>query len=125
MTTSTETTMKGLPWIIAVCATTLAGHMYLYSTQKVETLKQTIELSEKARQIENDQVRDLMYALQQERNKIDSAKTQSFVAGVVDCLQNKDAYQKVWHAGYDRGTEVQMLAQQGVTPEEKKDELGY
>lgn len=110
--------MKGLPWIIAVCATTLAGHMYLYSTHKVETLKQTVELSEKARQIENDQVRDLMFALRESQDKDNVRQTQSYVAGIVDCLQNKDAYQKVWHAGYDRGTEVQMLAQQGVKPEE-------
>jgi len=116
--------MKGLPWIIAVCAMTLTGHMYLYSTHKVETLKQTVELSEKARQIENDQVRDLMYALQQEKDKNIAIQTQSFVAGVLDAIENKDRYQQVWHAGYDRGTEVQMLADQ-TKPAEEEQQLGY
>lgn len=115
--------MKQLPWIIAVCATTLAGHMYLYSTSRIEMLEGTVELSEKARRIESDQVRDLMYVLQQEKQENSVIESRAFVAGVVDALQRPDHHQKIWHDGYDRGAEVQKYSDNTIKPENT--ELGY
>jgi len=115
--------MKQLPWIIAVCAMTLAGHVYLDSTQRIEVLKGNVELSEKARSIESDQIRDLMYALQQEQQENSIIEARAFVSGVVDSLKRPDHYQKIWHAGYDRGTEVQMMAEQSQKTEDTQ--LGY
>jgi hypothetical protein len=37
-------------------------------------------------------------------------RTQAYVSGVVATLENKEHFDKIWHDGYDRGTEVQMLA---------------
>jgi hypothetical protein len=99
--------MKSMPWIIVVCVATLAGHVCIYQNNRIETLKQTADLSEKARKIESDQVRDLFYALRETKAQNETIAVQSFVAGVVDTLKREPEYQKIWHDGYDRGTEVQ------------------
>ncbi len=99
--------MKSIPWILLVCVGTLAGHVGIYQHNQIETLKQSATLSDQARRIESDQVRDLMYALRESQGRNEAIAVQSFVAGVVDTLKREPEYQKIWHDGYDRGTEVQ------------------
>lgn len=102
--------MKALPWFVIVCAITLVGHVYIASSNQTNRMKQELELSEKARRIESDQVRDLMFVLQEKQNDAQNVASRNFVAGAIDAMQRKDHYDKIWHAGYDRGTEVQRLA---------------
>jgi len=102
--------MKSMPWFIVVCVVTLFGHAHIYTSNQTKMLKENVKLTEQARQIEHDEVRDLMFALQEERGKNEVVAAQSFVAGVVDTLNRPDHYQEIWHSGYDRGTEVQKYA---------------
>ncbi|NBU73213.1 MAG: hypothetical protein EBS53_17545 [Bacteroidetes bacterium] len=63
-----------------------------------------------ATRISDEQIRDLMYELQQARITEEAEKTKWFVAGVVAATARPDHYNEVWHAGYDRGQSVQAQA---------------
>jgi len=116
--------MKSMPWIVVVCVTTLAGHVLIQNHSRVKLLEETVKLSEQARKIEHDEVRDLMYALQQEKGNNEAIAMKSFVAGVVDNMKRPDYYNEIWHAGYDRGSENQKYAD-SIKPEEATTQLGY
>ncbi|MDF2421381.1 MAG: hypothetical protein OPY06_00015 [Nitrosopumilus sp.] len=102
--------MKNLPWILAICTGTLAGHSYIHQQHRIHILEQNLSLSDQARKIDSDQIRDLFYANQQLNAEKESISTRSYVSGVASVIDNKEHFDKIWHDGYDRGTEVQMLA---------------
>ena len=113
--------MKALPWFAVVCALTLLGHYVIYQNNQITRLQQNISITDKAREIEGESVRDLMYANQQLQQENDRKATDAYVTGVGAALQNPDEFEKIWHAGYDRGTEVQMMAQKACPPEPEVD----
>lgn len=101
--------MKNAPWIIAlVCVTTLAGHVIIGQQNRIQKLQMATELSDKARTIDQDQIRDLLYAVNQLKTEKESLATQYFVSGAVSVLEDKERFQGIWHDGYDRGAEVQL-----------------
>lgn len=76
------------------------------------SLKREIRISEKSKEIANDQINDLMYTISNLRGEKDFVATQQFVAGVVEATQNKDHFSQIWHDGYDRGSNVAEYARQ-------------
>lgn len=103
--------MKNAPWIIAlICICTIAGHIIISQNSQIQQLQLSSELSDKARTIDGDQIRDLLYTVQQLKSEQESIRTQAYVSGAVSVLENKDHIQGIWHDGYDRGAEVTMLS---------------
>lgn len=102
--------MKTLPWIIVICIATLAGHSYIHQKSQIDSLEQNLSLSSQARTIDADQIRDLLYTVQKLNTEKESISTKSYVAGVASVLDNKEHINKIWHDGYDRGADTQMLA---------------
>lgn len=121
--------MKALPWIISVICVASGIHSYIFHQNQIELLKQTVILSEKARSIESDQVRDLMYALQTQQSEQETTATQNYVAGIVESLKRTEHYEQIWHDGYERGTEVQIYAQENMPvvdmPKDKEADQGF
>jgi hypothetical protein len=123
--------MKNLPWIFCfgtvICIGTLAGHSYIYQQNQIEVLKANLSLSDKAREIDADQIRDLLHINQQLNLEKDAFTAQAYVSGALSVLDNKEHIEKIWHNGYDRGTEVQNLAykseRDAIAIEKLKDEL--
>ena len=110
--------MKVMPWFVVICLVTLFGHYHLYCQNRITGLEQHVKLSEDMASIERDSVNDLMHANQQLSSELHSEKTQSYVAGAVAAIQDTDNVEQIWHAGYDRGSEVQVLAQEAQKSQE-------
>ena len=66
-----------------------------------------MEIVSQAKNIESDQVLDLMMQLSSAKSEAAAAGTQHFVSGVMAAIQSPDHYSEIWHNGYDRGTEVE------------------
>jgi len=96
-------------WVLSFCASIVIVLVQVIVTQWtwIEHLKQQVELVSKAKDIESDQVLDLMIQLSSAKSETASAGTQHFVSGVMAAIQSPDHYSEVWHAGYDRGSEVE------------------
>lgn len=109
-----------MPWFVVVCVVTISVHIQIHTHNRTLILEESVKLVEQARKIEHDEVRDLMYMLQDEKGRSESVATTSFVAGVVDTLNRPEYYQEIWHSGYDRGTEVQKYADSTKPSEEDK-----
>jgi len=73
-----------------------------------QSLRRELRIAERALNIEAAQVADLTYQLQQSRVDQSAAATQNFVSGVVSAVEERDRYNEIWHAGYDRGAAVQQ-----------------
>ena len=101
--------MKVLPWFALCIVSLCAAQFIIYQNYKIEHLNDFARFSEKARQIDQDQIRDLMYSLQNARIEKEAANTAGFVAGVIDATNRKDVYSEIWHSGYSRGSENQIL----------------
>lgn len=95
-----------MKWV-ALCAATLVCHYGIHQHNQIKSLQLQVQLSDKARDIESDEVRDLMYALQASRTESESKATQGYVAGLIEFQSKPEHYTGVWHDGYDRGTEVE------------------
>jgi len=76
------------------------------------SLKRELRISEKSKDLADDQINDLEYALSNLRNEKDTVATRSFVAGIVEVLgkDKKEYLNAVWHDGYDRGASVSSYA---------------
>ena len=106
------------PWVIVICTITLFGHYFIAAENQKSQMRLTVELSDKARAIEGETIRDLMHAnrqISQEKEAIGSGR---YVAGVVDALQRPEHYDAIWHDGYNRGTETEQLAQASASESE-------
>lgn len=97
-----------IPWIITI----ICIGAYFYQQNYIEILKENLLITNQARKIDADQIRDLLFANQQLCAENESIATRSYVSGVVSVINNKEHFEEIWHDGYDRGTEVQMLAYQ-------------
>lgn len=94
-----------------VIAASLILHYGIYLHWKIDYQTQEIFLMEQGRKIQDDQIRDLVMASQQNDSRVESAKTEGYVAGTIDAINKKDHYNAIWHHGYDRGVAVQMEAE--------------
>lgn len=118
--------MKSSPWIFSiVCIITIAGHITIGQYNRIQQLELGSELSDKARAIDQDQIRDLLYTVQQLHAEKESIGTQAYVSGVISVLDNKEHYERIWHDGYDRGAEVQLATNLAERNEQEriKDDL--
>jgi hypothetical protein len=96
-------------WVLSFCASIVIVLVQVITTQWtwIEHLRQQVELVSQAKNIESDQVRDLMTQLISAKSDAAAAGTQHFVSGVMAAIQSPDHYSEIWHSGYDRGTDVQ------------------
>lgn len=101
---------------ISALICTIFLHYLIYSENRIEMLKQNVTLSETARRIESEAVRDLIHTNQMLVQEKEAIGVKSYVAGVTASQQDKH-YEKVWHEGYDRGSEVQMLVDKSKNAE--------
>lgn len=92
---------------VGLLVATLAVHYGLYLNQRVYQMEMLVKLSGERERIQNDQVQELLSMTQHTNQRVESARTEGFVAGIVDGTNKPDHYQAVWHNGYDRGTAVQ------------------
>lgn len=88
----------------------VVAHYYIYSENKIERLESVIEYSDRAREIADDQIRDLMYELKAAKSENEMVATRNYVSGVVETIKRPEHFDQIWHDGYDRGTEVQIMA---------------
>lgn len=103
--------MKNNLWAMALMITiALSLQVILFQYQQISTLREDLRLSQKSKDIEADQSRDLMNQLTQAKLENSALATRFFVSGVVEAVANPDRYSEIWHAGYDRGTSVQLEA---------------
>lgn len=96
-----------LPWVcLAICCSFFVQSL-LHQNNKIKLID---ELDAKSKQIDQDQIRDLLYELQNLKNEKSIFSSASFAAGIIEGINKKDQYDKIWHSGYERGTENQMLS---------------
>jgi hypothetical protein len=98
-------------FVIALCCLIVAVQMLVSQYIELARLRTEHRVTEAAVKLGNDQIRDLMYELQQARIADEAAKTRWFVAGAVAAAEKPDYYREIWHAGYDRGQEVQQMVE--------------
>lgn len=95
--------------LVCLCVSTLFGIYYITSQSEIRMLEQRVELGNKACEIADNQIRDLMYENQKVAQEKESSKTISYVAGAIDAsVQRPDYYREIWHRGYDQGSEVKQ-----------------
>jgi len=106
--------------LIFLAVLTLFGHYAIQTHFETKRLEQIIGLSDKALKIEADTIRDLMYSNRQTTERYEAEKNASYVSGVVATLTKPDHYNAIWHDGYDRGTEVQLMAQESEASQKEE-----
>lgn len=89
------------------------GALALVTTQiciamffEVSSLKRELRITEKSKELAEDQIDELMYVVGTLRNEKDVVSTKQFVAGVLEAIDKKEYLSSVWHEGYDRGSNV-------------------
>jgi hypothetical protein len=103
--------MKNNLWGVAfLFAAALLFQVVVFQQYQINYLKQELKISEKAKEIEEDQTQDLMYQLTQHKIESEALATKYFVAGVVEAISKPDRFSEIWHSGYDRGSSVQQYA---------------
>lgn len=97
-------------WIVlAVVCVSIFGQIIYSQNNQINTLKEIVQLNEKALKIDQDQIRDLIYLSQEEKNKSEEVATRNYVAGIIDCMNRRDYYTEVWHEGFDRGMQNKLM----------------
>lgn len=105
--------MNGInKWVVSICFSVVIVLSQVIITQWtwINHLKQQVDLVNQAKRIEGDLVQDLMMQLSNAKSENLTIGSQQFVAGVMAATQNPDRYNEIWHAGYDRGVNVQRYA---------------
>lgn len=97
-------------YLLAIALVTVFAHYILYSQTKISALQNNIDLANTALSIEEESVRDLIYANTLLAQEKESIAAKSYVSGIVNSIKSEDHdhYNKIWHDGYDRGSEVQL-----------------
>jgi hypothetical protein len=97
-------------FVVTLCGLLVAMQVIVSQHMELARYRAEQRVSDTAAKLGSEQIRDLMYELQQARTAEESEKTRWFVAGAVAASENPEHYREVWHAGYDRGQEVQRIA---------------
>lgn len=90
----------------------LALQVVLYQYFYINRLEQEVRLAQKAKDIDSDNIRDILYELNQAKTENQFLGSKQFVAGVVEAIAKPERYSEIWHSGYDRGASVQQYADQ-------------
>ena len=107
---------------IAFAFCTVAAHYSIFEFTQSQRLKFEIELLQKKEKIDNDQIRDLMYSLQDQKSNNEMVKAQGYVAGILDGIKHEDHYMTIWHDGYNRGSEVRQQVAEAFLGRSGKDD---
>lgn len=100
-------------WVVlAIFFVAIFGQIIYSQNNQIKLLKEIVQLNEKALKIDQDQIRDLIYLSQEEKNKSEEVATRNYVAGIVDCINRRDYYTEVWHEGFDRGMENKLIIEE-------------
>lgn len=70
---------------------------------EIKSLNRELRLLGEAKEIVDDQVRDLGMAVTTLTSERDSIATRSFVMGVIEATKKPEHYDGVWHDGYNQG----------------------
>jgi hypothetical protein len=99
-------------WMGSLCASLVILLLQVIVGQYIMLSRYSYELqiTDRARSIDKDQISDLMYQLDQLRDQQDGVAERNFVAGVTAAITKPDYYNEIWHAGYDRGSAVTIAA---------------
>lgn len=101
--------MKALGWL-AIVAAIVSSWSWWSTSRALTTARETVVISQKIREIDANQIRDLLYDLQQMKIELEMSKTRHFVAGVTAATAQPDL-RAIWHAGYDQANAVAATAQ--------------
>lgn len=96
------------PWIAFVLFAIFCSQIIIYQNYRIQILSDVVEINKKARQLDQDQIRDLMFEIQSVKSQNQSIAMTNFVAGVVDSINKKDYYSEIWHAGFSQGMQNQF-----------------
>lgn len=102
--------MKNNLTIAAIATLALLLQVILFQHQRISSLNQELRITQKAKEIEQDQSQELMFQLSQSKMENSAMATKYFVAGVVEAVTKPEHYSEIWHAGYDRGAATQDYA---------------
>lgn len=83
----------------------------IYQWTEIQSLRREVRLLENAKDILEDQTRELAMSVSNLTAESEASATRNFVLGVMAASKNPDYYNSVWHDGYDRGTQVQKQQQ--------------
>lgn len=98
--------------MLIIMFTGLALQIIVAQWTEITSLRRELRLLQTARTINQDQVAELTYTLQQMRTEQTVSGQKDYVAGIVAALTqpNENLYGAIWHDGYDRGTAVQAAS---------------
>ena len=96
----------GMVFLVIFMATAIG----FYTTWKAEQREMEIRFLQRARELDADQIRELVHAVTTATTTLEGEKTRAFLAGVSQA-QSRPELSKIWHSGYDRGVEVTMEGQ--------------
>jgi transcriptional regulator NrdR family protein len=103
--------MKNInPWIVCFVISILFLQTLIGFYFENSRLRWALQISEKSKSIADDQIQELIYAANNLKSEKEAISTQSFVAGIMDAIKNKDSYSAIWHEGYNRGEIVAQYA---------------
>lgn len=103
---------------VALAASFVAGQVLLHQWWEIQSLKREIRLLESAKEIVEDQVRELGMSVSSLVSERDSVATRHFVMGVLESARRPDYYGGVWHDGYDHGVQTHKYSVGESSPEE-------
>lgn len=92
---------KNAGWTISAVLAVIA----LWQTWRVEQLQFENKLATQANRIDESQIRELMFLVDSAKRDVESEKTRAYLAGFTQA-QIQPNMSDIWHAGYDRGTQV-------------------
>jgi len=90
----------------AIAILTVVAHYVLISESEKKNLRMALQISHQKERIDNDQIRDLMFSLREEKGNKQVDKAAGFVAGVLDQMNRPTYYDAIWHDGYNRANDV-------------------
>ena len=87
----------------------VSWEIFCYQNNQIKVLKEFVEINKKSQEINEDEIRDLICAVQEEKNKNEGIATRNYVAGILDGVNKKDYYAEIWHKGFDSGIQNKIL----------------
>lgn len=99
-------------WLVSICVSVVIILVQIITTQYsiISSMRAELDFAKASSRLSSDQISDMMYELSKIRSQVENTGTQQFVAGVAAAIERRDEFTSIWHAGYDRGVEVQQYA---------------
>lgn len=102
---------------VALAVSFVVGQVILHQWWEIHNLKREIRLLESAKDIVEDQCRELEMSVSVLTSERDSVATRHFVMGVLESSRRPEYYNGVWHDGYDHGMQTYKYTNGEVSPE--------